>query len=49
MKPKFTEKSDDAYDKKRGIRENSAKDRKLDKARGLPPEKPMKKGAGRGR
>ncbi len=32
---KYTEKSDDAYDKKKKIKENSKKDRKLDKSRGL--------------
>lgn len=35
---KYTEKSDDAYDKKHGIKEGSKRDVKLDKMRGLPKE-----------
>lgn len=42
-KNKFTEAQDDAFDKKNGIRENSKKDKALDKKRGLPPEKPVGK------
>lgn len=36
MGKKFTEKMDDKLDKKAGIKDGSAKDKKLDKARGLP-------------
>ena len=32
---KYTQKSDDAYDKKNGIKENSKRDKALDKKRGL--------------
>ena len=39
---KWTEKSDDAFDKKNGIKDGSKKDRKLDKARGLPADKPTR-------
>ena len=34
-KKKYTEKTDDAYDKKRGIKEGSKKDMALDKKRGI--------------
>lgn len=34
-KPNWTKKSDDADDKKKGIKENSKKDKKLDKKRGV--------------
>jgi len=39
---KWTEKSDDAADRKRGIKQGSARDRKLDKERGLPKDVAMK-------
>lgn len=41
-KVKWTEKSDDAWDKKHGIKEGSKKDKALDKKRGVP-EKDMPK------
>lgn len=34
-KPKYTQKMDDAADKKAGIRENSRRDKKLDRKRGV--------------
>lgn len=36
---KWTAKKDDAWDKAHGIREGSAKDNKLDRARGVPVKK----------
>ena len=39
---RITEKQDDAYDKKAGIKEGSKKDLALDKKRGLPSDKKMK-------
>jgi hypothetical protein len=38
-KPAWTAKKDDKADKKAGIREGSAKDNKIDKARGVPVKK----------
>lgn len=35
MAKKYTMKSDDAYDRKNKIKENSKKDKKLDKKRGV--------------
>lgn len=35
MAKKYTMKSDDAYDKKKKIKENSSRDKKLDKKRGV--------------
>lgn len=32
---KWTEKADKAYDRKNGIKENSARDKRLDKKRGV--------------
>lgn len=40
---KYTEKSDDLFDKKAKIKENSKKDKALDKKRGLPADKPKAK------
>ena len=37
MKKKWTEKSDDAADRKAGIKEGSKRDQELDRKRGLPP------------
>jgi len=44
---KWTEKKDDAADRRAGIKQGSARDKALDKARGLPPDV-VKKGAGAG-
>ena len=35
MAKKYTMKSDDAYDRKKKIKENTGKDKKLDKKRGV--------------
>lgn len=45
---RFTEKSDDAYDKRKGIKDGSKRDLALDKKRGLPVDAP-KRGAKKGR
>jgi len=41
-RPKMTEKKDAAFDKKRGIKDNSKADRKLDKKFGLKSDKKKK-------
>lgn len=41
-KSRMTEKQDDKLDKKQGIRDGGKKDRALDKARGLPADKPTR-------
>jgi hypothetical protein len=41
---KWTEAADTAADKRAGIRQGSAKDNALDRARGVPVRKPPKKG-----
>lgn len=46
MVKKYTEASDDVADKKAGIKENSKKDKALDKKRGVP-ELPVKKAKGK--
>lgn len=43
MAKKWTAKSDDAYDKKHGIKEGSKKDNALDRKRGVPVKKAKKK------
>lgn len=52
MAKKYTEAQDEAYDRKRGIKEGSKRDNALDKKRGLPPDRQrqmFKKGKSRGR
>lgn len=43
-KTKWTEKKDDAADRRAGIKQGSKRDVALDKARGLPPDVVKKKG-----
>jgi hypothetical protein len=43
---KWTEKKDDAADRRAGIKQGSARDKALDKRRGLPPDVVKKTGAG---
>jgi hypothetical protein len=44
---KYTEAADEAADRRAGIKEGSKRDTSLDKKRGLPPDKPMKKKKGK--
>lgn len=44
---RMTEKRDDMLDRKAGIPENGARDRRIDKSRGLPADTPKKKPFGK--